>query len=267
MRVLTYHVVRDLYQFEKQLQYLKASGYTFLTLSEFLARRSEAKGFRPSDILITFDDGDYSVYEKGMPLLKKYGIPAVLFVITGLINTQNPFWWDEIAYYTDDYNQVRWAKTISNEDRLQYIETLRKDTTKARLRKTQLTTDELKEMESCGIAIANHTQTHPMLDKVTENELQSELTSSADFLKANGFERYNVLAYPNGNISDAVVKKMKANGYEAGFLFNHRLTSASDSPYRISRLSMNDYTPLWKYKLILSGIHSSLLSLKRKALG
>ena len=267
MRVITYHVVRDLYQFEKQLQYLKGNGYTFLTLSEFLSKLAAAKGFRSSDILITFDDGDYSVYEKGMPLLKKHGIPAVLFVITELINKDKPFWWDEILYYTDDYNKVRWAKTIGNEERLNYLETLRKDTTKARLQQRQLTTEELREMERSGIAIANHTETHPMLDKVTDSELQSELSASANFLKANGFEHYNVLAYPNGNISDIVVKKMEVNGYRAGFLFNHRLMNSTDNPYRISRLSMNDYTPLWKYKLILSGLHSKLLSVKRKALG
>jgi peptidoglycan/xylan/chitin deacetylase (PgdA/CDA1 family) len=130
-----------------------------------------------------------------------------------------------------------------------------------------LTLEELKDLERNGIAIANHTMTHPMLDKLSDQELDSELTGSIDFLKENGFQYANVLAYPNGNISDEVIEKLKQGGYQAGFLFNHRLASSRDSPYKVSRLSMNDYTPLWKYRMILSGLHSTLLNVKRKALG
>jgi peptidoglycan/xylan/chitin deacetylase (PgdA/CDA1 family) len=202
-----------------------------------------------------------------MPLLKKYDIPAVLFVVTSLINTDTPFWWDEILYYTHDHHKVRWAKTISNRERLEYIETLRANRVKPPCQQQQLTIDELRVLERNGIAIANHTMSHPMLDKLSDHELESELTGSADFLKENGFQYSNVLAYPNGNISDGVIKKLKQAGYQAGFLFNHRLTSSNDSPYKISRLSVNDYTPLWKYKMILSGLHSTLLNVKRKALG
>jgi poly-beta-1,6-N-acetyl-D-glucosamine N-deacetylase len=267
LRVITYHVVRDQLQFEKQLKYLKGSGATFLTLGEFLDKLTGKKQFKSTDTLITFDDGDYTVYERGMPLLKKHDIPAVLFVITALINTDKPFWWDEIMYYTQDYNKVRWAKTISNQERLKYLTELREETAKPPCKQKQLTIDELKEMEKNGIAIGNHTMSHPMLDKLSDDELESELISSNVFLRENGFEYHNVLAYPNGNISEMVVEKLRQKGYRAGFLFNHRLTNADENPYKISRLSMNDYTPLWKYKMILSGLHSTLLQVKRKALG
>lgn len=237
-----------------------------MTLGEFLDKISQKKPFRSSDVLISFDDGSYSVYEQGMPLLKKYEIPAVLFVIPSLIDTSTAFWWDEILYYTNDYNKVRWAKTVSNKDRLEYIEQLRTQTGKPPFQQQQLTLNELRDLEKNGIAIANHTMTHPMLDKVTEAELDAELFESADYLKANGFKYYDVLAYPNGNISDRVIDKLKHAGYRAGFLFNHQLLQSLSSPYKLSRLSMNDYTPLWKFRLILSGVHTTLLNLKRRFL-
>lgn len=267
MRVITYHVVKDCTQFERQLRFLKRSGYTFLTLAEFLDKLAAKKPFRRTDLLVTFDDGSYTVYEQGMPLLKKYNIPAVLFIVTSLIDTNDPFWWDEILYYTQDPAKVRWAKTVGNRERLEYIETLKQNSPKPRLQQQQLTVDELRTLEKNGIAIGNHSVCHPMLDKLTDLELESELINSSKFLEENGFEYHNVIAYPNGNISDMVVDKVKQARYRAGFLFNHQIASLNDTPYKISRLSVNDYTPLWKYRLILSGAHSILLNAKKKAIG
>src|SRR5687767_5019863 len=113
MIVLTYHSVRHVGRFESHVRYLTTNGYNFLSLSEFI-ERYERENFNRKDILMTFDDGDYTILEVALPVLIKYKCPAVLFVITSLIGTEQPFWWDEIMYYTKDGGRVREAKTLEN---------------------------------------------------------------------------------------------------------------------------------------------------------
>jgi peptidoglycan/xylan/chitin deacetylase (PgdA/CDA1 family) len=78
-------------------------------------------------VLITFDDSDISVYNNGFSVLKKHDIPAILLVITDLIVTKKPFWWNEIKYYLDEVNgnkKVWEVKKWPNKDRELYIENL-----------------------------------------------------------------------------------------------------------------------------------------------
>ena len=263
MRILTYHKVLDKSNFEKQLKYLKRNNYNVLNLKSFINKIENKESFKKKDIFLTFDDGDYSVFENAMPLLKKYNMAAAVFVITDLINSNKPFWWDEIKYYTGNPNDVRRVKKIKNEERLDYISKLH-ESKKPKYTQKQLSIKDLKEMESNGISICNHTCSHPMLDKVTEHELDKELSNSLKFLKDNEFEFSNIIAYPNGNTNLEVIKHLEKNQFRLGFVFNHRIFKNSDLPFNISRLSVNDYTPIWKYKLIISGLHSKFLNLKKK---
>lgn len=48
--------------------------------------------------VVTFNNGYKSNYEYAFPILKKYGIPATIFLATGHIDTGVLFWWDKIRY-------------------------------------------------------------------------------------------------------------------------------------------------------------------------
>jgi peptidoglycan/xylan/chitin deacetylase (PgdA/CDA1 family) len=54
-------------------------------------------------VIITFDDGRKSVYEKAYPVLKKYDMPATLFVITSMPGTDSETYlsWQEIRTLAD----------------------------------------------------------------------------------------------------------------------------------------------------------------------
>lgn len=257
MNVLTYHKVTNKLNFEKQIKYLSRN-YEFIgALSKLIPSKQK--------ILLTADDGDPSFYHNAFPILKKFKIPAILFIITDLINTNKPFWWDEIEYYLGKEGggkKVWEVKSWPNIKREMYLEHLRESSDKPEMQYVQLTTSQLREMQDSGIIIANHSHTHPMFDKCTLEELEKEMHRSTMILKELNFTP-DVFAYPNGNYSPVVEMILNKYGVNQTFLFDHKINKRNINPLRISRLKINDDTPLWKLKLILSGWHSNILPVTR----
>lgn len=70
-------------EFDEQLSKLKEEGYTFLTMIEIYYFMEGRAQIPEKSIAITIDDGDASVYKYAYPILKKYDIPATLFLIGG----------------------------------------------------------------------------------------------------------------------------------------------------------------------------------------
>jgi peptidoglycan/xylan/chitin deacetylase (PgdA/CDA1 family) len=98
VKVLAYHDITDVDAFERQIRYLKKS-YNIISIHDLEDYIYYQKPLPLYSVLITFDDGDMSMYTCGLPIFKKYDIPAVIFIITGLINTNIPFWWKLVQEY------------------------------------------------------------------------------------------------------------------------------------------------------------------------
>ncbi len=104
--VLLYHRVIDLKydpqqlcvgvdQFAKQLEVLKQSN-VFLDIHEFTHLLQNNKKFPKNALLISFDDGYADNYNNALPVLGSLNLPAVFYVSTAGIGTDNLMWWDEL---------------------------------------------------------------------------------------------------------------------------------------------------------------------------
>jgi peptidoglycan/xylan/chitin deacetylase (PgdA/CDA1 family) len=71
--------------FEEQLHFLRQNGYATLSLQEYLGFLAGRLRPRRPSVLITFDDGEKSLYTTAFPLLRKYDMQAVAFVVPGCI--------------------------------------------------------------------------------------------------------------------------------------------------------------------------------------
>lgn len=262
MIILTYHKILNKAMFRQHLEYLALQKYRVIGLDEFYNEPAKIAADKKA-VLITFDDGDHSVYDHAFPLLKEFGFPAVLFIVSDLVNTTKPFWWDEVGYYSGNQALVAALKKTSDAERIGRLAELRQKSNKPALQYRQLTVNELKELESGNVAIANHSHTHPLFDKLTNEQVRAELSACSAFLRTNGFRYHDVFAYPNGNFSDATISILLEMGFRFAFLFDHKVTTSVDKPFQISRLSVNDSTPLWKFRLILSGFHSLIVPVSK----
>ena len=68
-------------QFEADLQFLSVHGYQTVTVLDILRLVQTGGPLPEKPVLITFDDGYESTYAYAFPLLKKYGMTAVVSII------------------------------------------------------------------------------------------------------------------------------------------------------------------------------------------
>lgn len=67
----------------RHMKFLRDRYYNVIKLSELVDSMSYNKKIPPKTVAITFDDGRDNNYTNAYPILKKYNIPAMMFVIPG----------------------------------------------------------------------------------------------------------------------------------------------------------------------------------------
>jgi len=71
--------------FTKQMEYIKKNGYEVITLDELVRGIKEKKSFKRNKVVITFDDGYKDNFESAYLILKRFGFPATVFIITDFV--------------------------------------------------------------------------------------------------------------------------------------------------------------------------------------
>lgn len=270
LAVLAYHGIDDPESFERHLNHIQKTA-SVVSLDQVLAS-FEVRGSLPHRaVLITFDDGHRSVVEYGMPLLRDRGMPGVAFVIAGLVDTERPFWWTEVIELAtnggvvDGMTQlapddlVRALKRVSDDDRRAAIEQLRGTARSMATAMPQLTERDLLSLESSGIAIGNHTWSHPCLARCSDTTRRFEIERSHRHLTAVLGHAPVAFAYPDGGHDPYSAQVLQELGYRAAFLFDHRLSERRpNDPMAVSRLRVNSYTPSDRFHTIASGLHPAI---------
>jgi peptidoglycan/xylan/chitin deacetylase (PgdA/CDA1 family) len=75
--------------FENQIKTLLSDGYTFITFNEFADYLDGIAALPNKPVILTFDDGYGDFYTDVMPILFKYKVKAVAFIITGFLDKHN----------------------------------------------------------------------------------------------------------------------------------------------------------------------------------
>lgn len=81
---------------ERQILFLKANGYTPISLTDLENATRAGRTSIQKPVMLTFDDGYQDNYTHLFPLLKKYNIPALIFLITDRIHSPGYMSWLEI---------------------------------------------------------------------------------------------------------------------------------------------------------------------------
>ena len=93
-------------RFEEQMRSLTEQRYHVISLEDFVFSVKEGRPLPEKSVIITFDDGHISNYLKAYPILKKYGLKAVFFIVTGFVGKPGMLTWEQIREMADDGMEI-----------------------------------------------------------------------------------------------------------------------------------------------------------------
>lgn len=264
--------------FENQIRYL-CQTRELLSLDELTSRLRENQSLPSKAAVITFDDGYKNCYTNAYPILKKYHVPATIFLTTGHIGTGKLFWWDKVSYIAFNVRKTlkpddprhrqslpqlrRQLKRLSEENKNLMIEEFVEASGIAIPpllgKELILSWDEVREMNSNSITIGAHSVTHPILTRLSPEQARSEIIQSKRDIEERVGCVVTVFAYPNGLFGDfdaQTVGFVKEAGFHCAVTGVPRMINVEADLYQLGRISIVGNFDM--FKLFLSGLYSDL---------
>ena len=208
-------------EFARQMFFLNCyrNRFEIITLTQMLdfVKNDFPKGDNKTRILITFDDGYRDNYLYAYPILKKYNFPAVIFLITGSIGTEQK---------RERYGFLPWKRDFLNKE-------------------------EIVEMMRSRIVFGAHTKTHPRLTQIEQSQADAEISKScADVATITGSVPA-AFAYPYGDYNEDVENSVRKKGFSCAFTVESGINEIGQNGFRIKRISIlqEDSFSSFKYKI------------------
>ena len=87
--------------FAYQMEFFSKNNYNVIGPDKVIAYMAKKDRMPPRTVMITADDGYMSFYENAYPILKKYKLPATIFVVADHIGKSNYLGWSELREMSD----------------------------------------------------------------------------------------------------------------------------------------------------------------------
>lgn len=190
--------------FEHQMICLVRLGYQTIWPSDWLTARCEGCPLPEKAVIVTLDDGYADMAEYAFPILQRYGLKAVAYVVTqrlGLTNT-----WDE----ANGYRTMR-----------------------------LMNADQIREWAGKGIEFGSHMRTHPHLTSLSEEQLTDEIEGSRDDLQSVLGTEVLSFAYPYGDgAKNSAIRIKMMRTYRLGMTVHEGLNYFETNPYEMRRVTI-----------------------------
>lgn len=260
IKILTLHRITDAYfdplcmnikvnVFEEMVKYLKRN-YNIISLEKAVDLLKSKESVPENAVVMTFDDGYRDNYLNAFPVLRKYEIPATIFLSVGAVNNGGILWYDAIVaafkktnktYVDLRHLNLGIYPLASRSDKLRAVKevtmsgkrlkTNERDTLVKNILKElgthpenkinpriMLTWDEIKIMKNAGIYFGSHGMSHSILSMLSSEEVEFEIAASKQLIKEKTGIDVSFFSYPNGEADDfneGTIELLKKRGYLA----------------------------------------------------
>ena len=96
--------------FEYQMDFMKRHGFQVISFDDLVEGMKEGQLFARNTVVLQFDDGYEDNYKYAFPILKKYGFPAMVFLVSDKVGTPGFLTWDQVKEM-EKYNFLAGAHT------------------------------------------------------------------------------------------------------------------------------------------------------------
>ena len=266
--------------FARQMRHL-AKHYCVISMEELLDAVERKAHIPDGAVLITFDDAYTDFNEIAWPILQYYRLPVTLFVPTAYPDQpQRAFWWDRLYQAITFTTRAEWSinglgtlslhtteqrtnslrlvqnhvKTLPHVDAVQFVDAVcYKLGKEQKTEKTVMSWDEIRQLAKYGVTIGAHTQTHPIMTKLTSEAAQQEISGSLQDLHHHLGHVLPIFCYPDGGHNDKIIELLKQNGVKLALTTLRGLNHlGSMDPYRLRRnnITQRSTLPIFKLRLL-----------------
>jgi peptidoglycan/xylan/chitin deacetylase (PgdA/CDA1 family) len=257
-------------EFAAQLEYLNKNNRV-LSLSDTIDCLENGKSLPPNTTVITIDDGYSDAYEIAFPVLKKFKMPATLYVVTDFLDEKCWLWTDLMRYVLLKTESDSVKIEFEGEDKIESElggETQRLETASrinSRLKKMPneqkeakikeiaeslnveippLPTEEFspvswqqaREMDAENVKIESHTATHPILTNICKKQLDFELKTSKMRLEEILDREVGHFCYPNGSFNENAQKAVEKAGYKSAVTTDYGFNEKHSNRFLLKRI-------------------------------
>ncbi len=208
--------------FAEHMAYLHQHKYTPIAVTQFVNALSQRGAKLPErPVILTFDDGFADFYTEALPVLRRYGFAATLYVATAFINDTS-----------------RWLQR------------------EGEMARPMLTWDQLREISASGIECGGHSHSHSQLDILSQAEAYSEIVQCKRLLEDYLSQSVSSFAYPFGYHTASIRQQVQEAGYTSACAVKHAMSSETTDPFTLARLMVRSDTSVEALAALLGG-HSS----------
>lgn len=237
-----------------------------LPLAEAITRLRD--GTLPQrSVVVTFDDGYADNLLVALPILRRYGVPATVFVASAFLNGE--IMWNDRVRETvrrmqNDTLELEdlglpalelvsaEAKAIAVErilDAIKHKDAAEREAAVATIEslapgtspRLMLSIEQVRELRREGVEIGAHTQSHPILAAMPDDEAAREIGEGKAELESVLQEDVTFFAYPNGkfgrDFKDVHVKQVAEAGFEAALTTDIGVNTPQTNEFRMQRFT------------------------------
>lgn len=203
--------------FAAHLAYLRASGGRCVSLDDVRLALDGEKRLPRRAFALTFDDGYTGVYRHALPLLRRFGCTATVFVPSAAIGRRAGAG-DSFPVETMDAQQLR-------------------------------------EWLGAGMSIGAHSRTHVDLPTVSPSDLESEIGGCIPDLEFAVGASVRTFCYPYGKHDRDSVEAVRRSGYALAVTNRFGVCRMGDDPFRLPRVTVGNNLDVLRfiYRLLLAG--------------
>lgn len=212
---------------------------------------------------LSFDDGDISFYNAIFPVLKRYKVPASLFLSPDVISTNTNYWFQEVERFDEKIVKEILAEELNIEPGrlagipfkyifkglpMQVIEKViaeyRQRTNCGKQEFQNIGLHQLKEIIASGLVeIGAHTLKHPILKNETDSDCIHEISASIKGLQEITGKPVRYFAFPNGlhglDFGEREMKCLRLNNISMAFSTEIDTLSPENDMLNIPRISFD----------------------------
>lgn len=277
-------------RFEQQIEYISKK-YRVLPLTTVVEKLINNEKLPDYSLAITFDDGFKNNYSTAFPILKRFNLPATIFLTTCNISSNRLLWFDRLYLAVKETKKtsidlkeeglrVFPVATVDEKNQtlsvlLNYVKELQRNENALLLSKVlnklgvdlekvqdanhfkSLDWDDIVSMQQSNlISFGAHTEMHNIMTRITKEEVLQEIEISKKKIEEKLKTKCLLFAYPNGQKDDfnnEIKDAVKNNGFLCAFTTISKFNEYCTDPYELGRFPIGSDFNEQYFKLFISG--------------